>query len=214
MLNILLFSTQDLLFFSLVIATIIGTIIGFSLLYRKSDKLSKQFFVSFFKRRFLHLLASFIILFFVIFSSLLFLQYREKLAREPIKVVTASELKNQYSQELSLLANKGLGYSDKAGVYLLDIRSRDDYNLEHLKGSSSKPAEKAVKNVYPQKNQLVIVARESEMKTAREVAEAIKAKEGGSPVVGGKSFGKIYIITDGYEGLKKAGLETEVGIWD
>ena len=128
--------------------------------------------------------------------------------------MTASELKNQYSQELSLLQNKGLGYSDKAGIYLLDIRSRDDYNLEHFKGSSSTPAERAIKNVYPQLNQIIIVAKASEINKAREVASAIKAKEGDRVVSGSESFGKIYIITDGYEGLKKAGLETEVGIWD
>ena len=214
MLNISLFSIQDLLFFSFVIATIIGTIIGFSLLYRKSDKLSRQFFVSFFKRRFLHLLFSFIVLFFVIFSSLLFLQYREKQARDPLKIVSSTEFVKVKSASLKELQSQGYGSWDSVGLLLIDLRSKDQFNLEHIKGSGQFEFAKVSKDLgFVKGVDVVLIVSKNNIQKAKDLAQSLKNNriENGNFE---SQTEKIYLISDGYEGLKSANLELEKGGWD
>lgn len=215
MLNISLFSTQHLLFFSFVIATIIGTSIGFGLLYRKSDKLSRQFFASFFKRRFFHVLFSFIVLFLVIFSILLFVQYREKIAKDPIKVVSATEFVKVKSASLKMLQSQGYGSWDSVGLLLIDLRSKDQFNLEHIKGSGQYDFAKVSKNIgFVKGVDFVLIVNKNDVLKAKDLAQSLKNNRLENGNLSDYQTEKIYVISDGYEGLKAANLEVEKGGWD
>jgi len=97
----------------------------------------------------------------------------------------------------------------------LDVRTRKEFAVEHLRGSVSAPAEIAAKDQYPiEKVDVIVYSAESRFDEARKVADAVK--KNGDLVKGAykEKVGTIYVVRDGFEGLKAAGLATEPGIWD
>lgn len=134
---------------------------------------------------------------------------------QPMRVVTATQFKLEKSASIKQLQEQGLGSWRVAGVYFLDIRSREEYAKEHLKGSESLPTERAIKGKYPfEKIDMAVYSSSSKFEEARKVAEAIKKNGDAAEDKYKEKFGKIYVIKDGFEGLKAAGLITESGIWD
>ena len=126
---------------------------------------------------------------------------------QPVRIITAAQLKLEKGRAIELTQQGPSGRS-KADFYLLDVRSRSEYAVEHLKGSASVPAETAIKQSPVSKLDVVVYSTASRFDEARKVANVIK-KKGSKGMIG-----KIYLIKDGFEGLEKAGLLTESGIWD
>ena len=156
---------------------------------------------------------SLVVLIFILIA--IFASYVYYSFSQPVRVVSAAQFKLEKGSQVKELQQKGLSGWQEAGVYLLDIRTRDEYTADHLIGSESLPANIASKEKYPMKNvDVVVYSTGSRFDEARQTADAI-AKNGKSLKRRDRAqFGKIYIISDGFEGLKGAGLATEAGIWD
>jgi len=136
-------------------------------------------------------------------------------SRQQVRILSAAQFKEQHSEAIKLIQEKGLGASSEAKLYLLDIRSRDDYAKDHLVGSASEPAQKAISTVYPiEKIDLVIYSKDSEFSQARQIADSVKRNGELAKDDYKDKMGKIYVVKDGFEGLKNAGLATETGGWD
>ncbi len=132
-----------------------------------------------------------------------------------VKILSAAEFKEKKFESIQLIQREGLSGSERAKLYLLDIRSREDYAREHLVGSASLPADRATKEMYPiEETDLAIYSVNSEFGKARRVADAIKENGDSIKYKYQEKIGKIYVISDGFEGLKNAGLATESGVWD
>ncbi|MDP2671027.1 MAG: rhodanese-like domain-containing protein [bacterium] len=130
------------------------------------------------------------------------------LSSQSVIYLSGSELKSRKASNLQILEKEGVGASRKAQIYLLDIRSRDEYIEEYILGSASLPAERAKKEAYPmdKKYILVVFGSQNRFDEAKETAAAIikNGKESGYQ-------GNVFLIKDGFEGLKKAGLKTARG---
>ncbi len=132
----------------------------------------------------------------------------------PVRIVNAWQIRLERASGINQLQEKGGSAWTSAKVHLLDIRSGESYAEEHIIGSSSLPANRAKTEIYPIDGvALVIYSSEFSFDSAKEVAEAI-LKNGDSGRISYKNQGKIYIIKDGFEGLKKSGLKTEEGAYD
>ncbi len=130
----------------------------------------------------------------------------------PVRVVSAWQFNLERSGAIKKLQDEGLVAWPKAKIYLLDLRSRESYAKDHLVGSESLPADRAVTEFYPIENVTMIIYS-SNFNEARKVAEGI-VKNGQSGKINYENPGQVIIIKDGFEGLKGAGLKTESGIWD
>lgn len=130
----------------------------------------------------------------------------------PVRVVSAWQFKLERGGAIKKLQNEGLVAWPKAKIYLLDLRSRESYAKDHLVGSESLPADRAVTEFYPIENVTMIIYS-SNFNEARKVAEGI-VKNGQSGKINYENPGQVIIIKDGFEGLKGAGLKTESGEWD
>jgi rhodanese-related sulfurtransferase len=174
----------------------------------KTTKFPKRY--GFIKRYPRRSLAAVIIVLIAIFASYVCYSFSQ-----PVRIVSAVQFKLEKGGQIKELQQKGLSGWQEAGVYLLDIRTRDEYATDHLVGSASSPAEIAAKEKYPIKNvDVVVYSTSPRFAQARRTADAIR-KNGESVKRRDRvQFGKIYIIRDGFEGLKKAGLISEEGIWD
>jgi rhodanese-related sulfurtransferase len=135
---------------------------------------------------------------------------------QPVRIVTATQFRLEKSQTLKRLQQRGLIAWKNTGLYLLDVRSRDEYAKGHLKASESLPVERAVKEAYPPIKGLdiVIFSANARPEEAQIVANAIKKRGEKMENIDREKFGTIYIISDGFEGLENAGLITEKGVWD
>ena len=130
----------------------------------------------------------------------------------PVRVVSAWQFNLERGGVIKKLQNEGLAAWPKAKIYLLDLRSREFYAEDHLVGSESLPADRAVTEFYPIENVTMIIYS-SNFNETREVVEGI-VKKGQSGKINYENPGQIIIIKDGFEGLKGAGLKTESGEWD
>jgi len=134
---------------------------------------------------------------------------------QPVRIVGAAQFKSEKGKNISQLQKGGLSAWRQAKVYLLDVRSRKKHSKEHLVGSESLPAERAVTEAYPIEGVVIAVySDEAAFDEARKVADAIIRNGESGKVKYDERIGKIFVIKDGYEGLKKAGLSTESGGWD
>jgi rhodanese-related sulfurtransferase len=134
---------------------------------------------------------------------------------QPVRIVGAAQFKLEKGKNISQLQKGGLSAWERVEVYLLDVRSREKYSTEHLVGSESLPAERAISEAYPIEGVAIAVySDEAAFDEARKVADAIIRNGESGKVKYDKKIGNIYVIKDGYEGLKKAGLSTESGGWD
>jgi rhodanese-related sulfurtransferase len=132
----------------------------------------------------------------------------------PVRIVAAGQFKLEKRGALSKLQERGLSAWPEAKLYLLDVRSRSSYAQDHVVGSESLPANRAKLEFYPIEGVPVAVySSELNLDVAREVAEAI-SKNGESGRITYENPGKVYVIKDGFEGLKASGLKTEAGEWD
>jgi len=133
---------------------------------------------------------------------------------QPVRIVTASQFKLEKGKDIRELQQNG-GTWDTVGLYLLDVRSRSEYAVEHLKASASLPAERAANESYPiEKVDIAVYSTNDKFEEARKVADAIKRNGYSIKAKYKDKIGKIYVIKDGFEGLKKAGLATQSGGWN
>lgn len=135
---------------------------------------------------------------------------------QPVRIVTATQFKLEKSQTIKRLQQRGLAAWPDTGLYLLDVRSRDEYAKGHLKASESLPLERAIKEAYPPIKGLdiVVFSANARPEEAQIVVNAIKKRGEKMENIDKEKFGTIYIISDGFEGLENAGLVTEKGVWD
>ncbi|MEX0621955.1 MAG: rhodanese-like domain-containing protein [Candidatus Woykebacteria bacterium] len=132
----------------------------------------------------------------------------------PVRVVSAWQLRLEQGAKIKELQEGGLAVWPTAKIYLLDVRSRDDYAKEHLRGSGSLPANRAEDEFYPIEDVVVVVySGQHGYDLAKGAADDIW-QNGQSGRVNYKNQGKIYVVKDGFEGLKNSGLTTEEGEWD
>lgn len=161
--------------------------------------------LEFIKRHPRRSLVAAVVVLFVLAAGYLFYYYSQ-----PVRIVSAAQLKLEKGKAMEL-TQQGYSGRDKAKFYFLDVRSRAEYAVEHLKGSASLPAENTAEASSDVKMDVAIYSSAARFSEARRVADTLKkntnlAKKG--------KVGKIYVIRDGFEGLKAAGLATEPGIWD
>lgn len=133
---------------------------------------------------------------------------------QPVRIVRAAQFKFEKGKDIKELQQRKLGSTQKSEVALVDIRSRSEYAIEHLKGSASLPAELVVKRNLKVNLDIAVYSSADEFEEARRVAEAIRKNAESTQNKYKEKIGKIYVISDGYEGLKNAGLITESGAWD
>ena len=132
----------------------------------------------------------------------------------PVRIVNAWQLKIEQGGKLTKLQKGGLAVWPNAKIYLLDIRSRETYAAEHLVGSESLPANRAKQEFYPLEDTVVVVySSEFNFEDSKKVADAM-IKNGKSGIVKIKKPGKVYVIKNGFEGLRASGLKIEEGGWD
>ena len=132
----------------------------------------------------------------------------------PVREVSAWQIKLEQEGKIKRLQKGGLGAWQEAKTYLLDVRNRAIFEKEHLVGSQSLPADRAITETYPiQDVPIIVYSDKSSFDEAKKVAEAI-VKNGASSKGAAKNPGRIYVVKDGFEGLKNAGLVTESGVWD
>ena len=126
----------------------------------------------------------------------------------PVRMMDSWQLKLEKGGQLSKLQAGGLSSWPEAKIYLLDVRSRDSYKKGHLRGAENLPSYKAAE-FYPIENIPVIVySSEFSLSEARKVADAI-TENGKSGRITYENPGKIFVVKDGFEGLKKAGFKIE-----
>ena len=134
---------------------------------------------------------------------------------QPVRIVGAAQFKLEKGESIHQLQTKGASSWQQAKIYLLDVRSRTEYAKDHLVGSESLPAERAINEAYPIEGVAVAVySDKSGLDEARKVADAIIKNGESGKVKYKEEIGKIFVIKDGFEGLKNSGLKTEVGGWD
>lgn len=133
----------------------------------------------------------------------------------PILYLNAEQTNNRESSKLKELQAKGFKNFQTIGVYLLDIRSRKDFAASHLKGSTSQPAESAAVLTYPlEKVDIIVYSTEKDSESAKKVGEQILKNGEKVKSTYKNPVGQVIVVTDGFEGLKSLGLETEKGAWD
>lgn len=131
---------------------------------------------------------------------------------QPIKVVTAKEFINIKDNSLKKLQSEGYGSWDSSGLLIVDLRDNKSFEEEHIKGSGHYDADKVLKNIgFTKGVDLVLVVNKNEVQKAKDIAEKmanIREKYKSELRVQGE---KIYVISDGYEGLKATNLQMEKG---
>ena len=174
----------------------------------KKTKFPARF--SFIKRHPKRSLAFIIVILVAIFGAYVYYSFSQ-----PVRIVFAGQLRIERLNALKQVQSDDATVSDNSGIYLLDIRSRKEYAVEHLKQSDNKPADRNAAGMAPLDGvDLVIYSTGSRFTEARRVADVIKKHEALLKGKYTKKPGKVYIVRDGFEGLKKAGLATESGGFD
>jgi len=203
-----------LLFAALLVATIFASVLlPFALKFAKSAS-AKIFSHNFGKslKTIRRHPAQTIILSLLLVTMVAFAYYYY-LTSQSLIVTSAVNFSREKATNLKILESKGLAGFEEAGIYLLDVRSREDYAKGHIRGSESKPADRALKEVgLGNKVDLVVYSSAENFVQAKGVAQAVERQRESTEEQ--YEPGKVYLIRDGYEGLKKAGLLVEVGEWD
>ena len=129
---------------------------------------------------------------------------------QSVRTLSAAEFKSQRGKELAILNSEGSGSWEKAGFYLVDVRSRDEFRKIRIKGSINSPKQTAEKEFVKVRNSVYLFSASDRQNEPKEVAKEIikKRKALGEK---GKNLGNIYIVKDGIEGLEKLDLTTETG---
>ena len=128
----------------------------------------------------------------------------------PVRMMDAWQLKLEKGGQLSKLQTGGLGSWPEAKIYMIDVRSNESYEKGHLRGAENLPSYRAAE-FYPIEGiPVVVYSSEFSLGDARAVADAIE-ENGKSGRIKYDKPGKIFVIKDGYEGLKKSGFKIEKG---
>ncbi len=139
--------------------------------------------------------------------------YLTKLESDPIKVVTAKEFFSIKTNSLAKLQSQGYGSWGDAKLLMIDLRGKKAFDAEHVKGSGELTPEQVSKDVVPGNGvSIALVVSKTDLKKAKDLATLLSKK-----VVltdDGKPTEVIYVISDGFEGLKESGLALEKGGWD
>ena len=126
----------------------------------------------------------------------------------PVRMMDSWQLKLEKGGQLAKLQAGGLSSWPEAKIYLLDVRSSDSYDKGHLRGAQNLPSYKAAE-FYPIENvPVVIYSSEFSLEEARKVADVIN-ENGRSGRITYENPGKIFVVKDGFEGLRKAGFRIE-----
>ncbi|OGY25041.1 MAG: hypothetical protein A2Y57_02705 [Candidatus Woykebacteria bacterium RBG_13_40_7b] len=110
----------------------------------------------------------------------------EKESLEEIKLLTLYEVKNT------------------ADILLVDIRIKKDYSAGHIQGAVSLPAEVVEKGDFslPKDKTIAVYGYKANFTEVQKSTEILRTK----------GIKKIYLIKDGFEGLKEEGLRIKYGI--
>lgn len=132
----------------------------------------------------------------------------------PVRILSSSQLKLEKGRVIEKLQQGSLGDFTKVGIAILDVRSRGEYAQDHLVNSASLPAGRAVNMVPLDGVVLVIYSSSSQFAQARLVADSMRKNVRFAKGEYKKGQGRIFVVKDGFEGLKEAGFVTTPGIWD
>lgn len=128
-----------------------------------------------------------------------------------VRSINSWQVKVEYGRQISMLQNGGPTSWPKAKVYLLDVRSKESFTNFHIVGSINLPVNLAIKEQYPlEEVPIFVYSGQFNTEDAKSVADAIVAN-GKNGKIKYKNPGKIFVVEDGFEGLKKYGLKTESG---
>lgn len=120
------------------------------------------------------------------------------------QIVSAGQLNSAESENLDYIQGGNIDYDiiKNSDMFVLDVRTEEEYTKEHIKGSFSAPLEK-VRNGFtvPNDRKIAVYSSQESFDEARAAADILKAQVDV----------KVYVIEGGYEGLKEQGLETVKG---
>ena len=119
------------------------------------------------------------------------------------QIVTASQFKEREEERIKYIQeNEDYFIIKNSEMYILDIRSEEEYTQEHIKGAFSVPFEKIEGCFNFSKDKKVAVYTSSaEFWQARAAADIVKDQVDEN----------VYVIDGGYEGLKSESLEITEG---
>jgi hypothetical protein len=105
------------------------------------------------------------------------------------------------------------GYQDwyETKLYVVDARDSQKYEQEHIKGSGKTTAKRLTTLLLPSDTTFVLISDSQDLVGLRKTLEEV---ERNSLKNGLDRKAKIYLLKDGYEGLKRVGLKTEAGGYD
>jgi rhodanese-related sulfurtransferase len=159
-----------------------------------------------YKKLLIILLGVFIIILLFVFGFFYYLK------TQSVQTVTAQKLKNSEITNIQILQGKDPLWYENSALLLLDIRSREDYAKGHLKNSRNLPAEEIKRFIQPEREAVAIYSSKDNFSEVEKAADYISKKN--KDLNQENKVGKIYIIEDGFEGLKDAGLIVEEGFYD
>ena len=122
-------------------------------------------------------------------------------------VISAADFKIEEQSSLDELKHSSMKSRYEAQIFLIDIRTQKDFFDSHLFGSFNVPIEYSEsQNIEPFRDRIVAVySWKDKYDEGYSVAKFIKDKN---------VTKKVYLISDGFEGLMEVGIDTETGITD
>ena len=123
------------------------------------------------------------------------------------QMVSAEELSSSERASLDYIQGEEFDYYivKNSDMYILDVRSEEEYAKEHIKGSFSVPIEEVRQGFsLPTDRKITVYSSEDKLDEAREAANIFQ----------GQVEVKIYVVKGGFESLKNGGLETDVGFYE
>ena len=123
------------------------------------------------------------------------------------QIVSAEDLSSNESESLDYIQGEEFDYYivKNSDMYILDVRSEEEYAKEHIKGSFSVPIEEVRQGFsLPTDRKITVYSSEDKLDEAREAANIFQ----------GQIEVKIYVVKGGFESLKNGGLETDVGFYE
>ena len=121
-------------------------------------------------------------------------------------VITAAEFKNAESEALKQLESiRTLEVQEKGSIYLMDTRSHLDYFNSHVGGSFNASPKKFDPSKFEPDNSVAFYSSKDEFDEAYRMARSLKLEKPKN------LFLKVYVIKNGFEGLREAGIEIRSG---
>ena len=121
-------------------------------------------------------------------------------------VVTAAEFKNSESEALKQLESiTTFEVQEKGSIYLIDTRSYLDFFNFHVGGSFNAPPKKFDPSKFEPDKKVAFYSSKDEFDEAYRLARSLKLEKPKN------LFLKVYVIEDGFEGLREAGIELRSG---